>query len=43
MLEEYEDKLVLFQNFNERQRLVAKLKQLIKRRRACKEEMIQRY
>lgn len=29
MLEEYEEKLVLLQKFQERQRLVAKLKQLI--------------
>ena len=34
MLEEYEEKLVLLQKFQERQRLVAKLKQLISRR-AC--------
>ncbi len=36
MLEEYEEKLVLLQKFQERQRLVAKLKTANQRRRACK-------
>ena len=36
MLEEYEEKLVLLQKFQERQRLVAKAKTANQRRRACK-------
>ena len=35
MLEEYEEKLVLLQKFQERQRLVAKAKTANQRRRAC--------
>ncbi|MEM5637420.1 putative DNA-binding protein [Bacillus toyonensis] len=41
MLEEYEDKLVLLQKFQERQRLVAKLKQLISEEEHVNEEMKQ--
>ena len=36
MLEEYEEKLVLLQKFQERQRLVCKAKTANQRRRACK-------
>lgn len=41
MLEEYEDKLVLLQKFQERQRLVAKLKQLLSEEEHVNEEMKQ--
>ncbi|WP_242785035.1 putative DNA-binding protein [Bacillus cereus] len=41
MLEEYEEKLVLLQKFQERQRLVAKLKQLISEEEYVNEEMKQ--
>ncbi|WP_459499824.1 putative DNA-binding protein [Bacillus sp. C1] len=41
MLEEYEEKLVLLQKFQERQRLVAKLKQLIIEEEHVNEEMKQ--
>ncbi|MEX5517325.1 putative DNA-binding protein [Bacillus cereus] len=41
MLEEYEEKLVLLQKFQERQRLVAKLKQLIGEEEHVNEEMKQ--
>ncbi|COF85123.1 putative DNA-binding protein [Streptococcus pneumoniae] len=41
MLEEYEEKLVLLQKFQERQRLVAKLKQLISEEEHVNEEMKQ--
>ena len=41
MLEEYEEKLVLLQKFQERQRLVAKLKQLISEEEQVNEEMKQ--
>ncbi|PGN44180.1 putative DNA-binding protein [Bacillus thuringiensis] len=41
MLEEYEEKLVLLQKFQERQRLVAKLKQLISEEVHVNEEMKQ--
>ena len=41
MLEQYEEKLLLFQRFQERQRLVAKLKQLISEEEHVNEEMKQ--
>ena len=41
MLEEYEEKLVLLQKFQERQRLVAKLKQLNSEEEHVNEEMKQ--
>ena len=41
MLEEYEEKLVLLQKFQERQRLVAKPKQLISEEEHVNEEMKQ--
>ncbi|MGM2247148.1 putative DNA-binding protein [Bacillus cereus group sp. BceL085] len=41
MLEEYEEKLVLLQKFQERQQLVAKLKQLISEEEHVNEEMKQ--
>ncbi|PGM26864.1 putative DNA-binding protein [Bacillus cereus] len=41
MLEEYEEKLVLLQKFQERQRLVTKLKQLISEEEHVNEEMKQ--
>ncbi|MBO1624929.1 hypothetical protein COE15_02600 [Bacillus cereus] len=41
MLEEYEEKLVLLQKFQERKRLVAKLKQLIGEEEHVNEEMKQ--
>ncbi len=41
MLEEYEEKLVLLQKFQERQRLVAKLKQLSSEEEHVNEEMKQ--
>lgn len=41
MLEEYEDKLVLLQKFQERQRPVAKLKQLLSEEEHVNEEMKQ--